>query len=69
VRSGDESIELTDRDERPELTAAGAERLLAGAALISAMEGPIPQMKSLRDRCLAAGIPALVGRPPGACKG
>ncbi len=27
------------------------------------------RMKNLRDRCLAAGIPVIVGCPPGAGKG
>jgi hypothetical protein len=30
------------------------------------MSGSIPEMKALRDRCLAAGIPAEIGCPPGA---
>ena len=50
-----------------ELTAAVAERLLKGQPLIAAMKGSIADMKALRDRCLAAGIPALVGSPPGSC--
>ena len=41
------------------LTAAMADDLLAGAALIPAMSGSIPDMKKLRDRCLEAGVPAL----------
>ena len=52
-----------------ELTPAHAERLLDGADLIPATSGSIADMKALRDRCLAAGIPALVGCPPGAGKG
>lgn len=52
-----------------EMTPALAERLLDGEALIPATSGSIAEMKSLRDRCLAAGIPALVGCPPGAGKG
>jgi hypothetical protein len=52
-----------------ELTAAVAEKLLDGKALIAAMAGSIPEMKSLRDRCLLAGIPAVVGCPPGSGKG
>ena len=51
------------------LTAAKAEDLLADAALVPAMSGSIPDMKKLRDRCLEAGIPALVGCPPGSGKG
>jgi hypothetical protein len=51
------------------LTAALAEDLLDGQPLVPAMAGSIPDMKALRDRCLAAGIPALVGCPPGSGKG
>ena len=51
------------------LTAAQADELLDGLPLVPAMAGSIPEMKTLRDRCLAAGIPALVGCPPGAGKG
>jgi len=47
------------------LTAAAAEDLLDGLPLIPAMAGSIPEMKTLRDRCLAAGIPALIGCPGG----
>jgi hypothetical protein len=51
------------------LTTDDAEELLSNAALVPAMSGSIAEMKSLRDRCLAAGIPVLVGCPPGAGKG
>ena len=37
-----------------------------GAALVPAMSGSIPEMKALRERCLEAGIPAVLGCPPGA---
>jgi hypothetical protein len=53
----------------PSMTAAEAEELLDGLPLVPAMAGSIPEMKALRDRCLAAGIPVLVGCPPGAGKG
>ena len=51
------------------LTADDAEQLLEGLPLVPAMAGSIAEMKNLRDRCLAAGIPVLVGCPPGAGKG
>ena len=51
------------------MTQARAERLLEGQPLIAATAGSIAEMKALRDRCLEAGIPALVGCPPGAGKG
>ena len=51
-----------------ELTPAVAEEILDGLPLIPAMAGSIPEMKALRDRCLAAGIPALVGCPAGGGK-
>ena len=46
-----------------------AEELLAGIPLIAVMAGSIADMKRLRDRCLDAGIPVLVGCPPGTGKG
>jgi hypothetical protein len=46
-----------------------AEELLAGLPLVPAMAGSIAEMKALRERCLAAGIPVIVGCPPGAGKG
>ncbi|MEJ7599615.1 MAG: hypothetical protein WKG01_17035 [Kofleriaceae bacterium] len=58
-----------DRLTPDPLTPATAERLLAGQELVPAMSGSITQMKSLREKCLDAGIPALVGCPPGAGKG
>jgi hypothetical protein len=51
------------------MTTQEAEELLAGLPLIPAMAGSMAEMKALRERCLAAGIPALVGCPPGAGKG
>lgn len=51
------------------MTVDEAEEFLAGVPVIPAMAGSIAEMKSLRDRCLAAGIPVLVGCPPGAGKG
>jgi hypothetical protein len=55
-------------DDAP-LSAADAEELLDGVPLVPAIAGSIPEMKALRARCLAAGIPALIGCPPGAGKG
>lgn len=48
------------------LTIEVAEHLLDGKPLIAAMGGSIAEMKSLRDRCLHHGIPAIVGCPGGA---
>ena len=42
--------------------------MLTDLPLVPAMAGSIPEMKALRDRCLAAGIPALVGCPGGGGK-
>jgi predicted RNA-binding Zn-ribbon protein involved in translation (DUF1610 family) len=50
------------------LTADAAEDLLDGADLVTAMAGSIPEMKALRDRCLDAGIPAVIGCPGGGAK-
>jgi hypothetical protein len=51
------------------VTIAEAEEFLAGLPIVPAISGSLAEMKSLRERCLAAGIPALVGCPPGAGKG
>ncbi len=51
------------------MTLAEATEFLAGLPLVPAMSGSMPDMKALRDRCLGAGIPAIVGCPPGAGKG
>ena len=50
------------------LTAAEADEMLDGLPLVPAMGGTIAEMKALRERCLAAGIPALVGCPSGGAK-
>ena len=57
-----------DPDAEP-ITIDEAEQLLRGLPLVAASAGSIADMKALRDRCLAAGIPVLVGCPPGAGKG
>jgi hypothetical protein len=51
------------------LTEAAAAEFLDGLPIVPAMSGSIADMKVLRDRCLAAGIPAIVGCPPGSGKG
>lgn len=50
------------------LTAAQADEMLDGLPVVPAIAGSIAEMKALRDRCLQAGIPALVGCPPGGGK-
>lgn len=50
------------------LTAAEADEMLDGLPLVPAMAGTIAEMKALRERCLAAGIPAAVGCPSGGVK-
>ncbi len=42
---------------------------LDGIPLVSCLAGALDSIKEVRDRCLAAGIPVLVGCPPGAGKG
>jgi hypothetical protein len=49
-----------------QLTEADAEEQLDGLPLVPASAGSLADMKRLRDRCLEAGIPALVGCPGGA---
>lgn len=45
------------------LTIADAEAALAGAAVAACMAGALAYMKELRDKCLRAGIPAMVAAP------
>jgi hypothetical protein len=58
-------MEATFDDADSQLTPELAEQLLDGHDLVTAMAGTIPDMKVLRDRCLEAGIPALIGCPGG----
>jgi len=51
------------------LTIEEAEEDLAGIPLVPVMAGSIPEIKALRQKCLAAGIPVVMGCPPGAGKG
>ena len=51
------------------LTIEEAEADLAGVPLVPVIQGSIADMKALRDRCLAEGIPVVVGCPPGSGKG
>ena len=53
-------------NEHDALSQAEAEEVLRGLPLVPATGGSLADMKTLRDRCLAAGIPALVGCPGGA---
>lgn len=55
--------------ERDPLTPEDAEQMLDGLPLVPVLVGKLDEMKRVRERCLAAGIPALVGCPPGAKKG
>jgi hypothetical protein len=48
------------------LSPEDAELELDGLPLVPAMSGSITEMKAIRDRCLEADIPALVGCPPAA---
>mgnify|MGYP001601962856 CR=1 FL=1 len=49
------------------LTEQEAEAALADADdIVPCTQGSIPDMKRLRDQCLAADIPATVGCMPGA---
>ena len=51
------------------LTIAEAEEELAGVPLVPVIAGTIPDIKRLRERCLAAGVPVVMGCPPGSGKG
>jgi hypothetical protein len=48
------------------LSPEDAELELDGLPLVPAMSGSIAEMKAMRDLCLQADIPALVGCPPAA---
>jgi hypothetical protein len=52
-------------DEPTALTIGQAESMLAEQELITATAGAIHEMKALRERCLEAGIPAIIGCPGG----
>ncbi|MEZ4399908.1 MAG: hypothetical protein R3B06_07805 [Kofleriaceae bacterium] len=52
-------------DEREPLSYEQAEEFLAGLPLVPALGGSMIEMKQVRDKVLAAGIPALVGCPGG----
>jgi hypothetical protein len=54
---------LPPMSDREPLTVADAEALLDGVPLVSAMGGKLADIKQVRERCLAAGIPVLMGCP------
>jgi hypothetical protein len=54
---------------REPLTVTEAEEMLDGLPVVPAISGKMDEIKQLRERCLAAGIPVLMGCPPGAGKG
>ncbi len=56
-------------ENRESLTITDAEEALDGLPLVPVLSGSIEEMKRLRGRCLEAGIPVLMGCPPGAGKG
>jgi hypothetical protein len=56
-------------DAREPLSIADAEEALDGLPLVPVIGGKLDEIKQLRERCLAAGIPVLMGCPPGAGKG
>ncbi len=47
------------------LTVGQADAMLASQELVTASAGAIHEMKALRERCLAVGIPATIGCPGG----
>ena len=52
-------------DDREPLTIAQAEALLDGLPLVAALGGKMDEIKAVRAKCLAAGIPVLMGCPGG----
>ncbi len=45
------------------ITVPQAEELLDGRTVVSCLSGTLPYIKEVRDKCLAAGIPALAAAP------
>ncbi len=58
-------IAMYDDDAPAALTEDDAFEALDGLPLVPVMAGTMDDMKRLRDRCLAAGVPVLVGCPGG----
>lgn len=56
---------LRAMSESGPLTVAEAEALLDGLPLVSALGGSMNDIKQVRERCLAAGIPVVMGCPGG----
>ena len=54
---------LAEMSSLDPLSVADAEQLLDGVPLVSAMGGKLDDIKQVRARCLAAGIPVLMGCP------
>jgi hypothetical protein len=52
--------------EQSPLSIDEAEEMLDGLPLVPVLSGSIDDMKRVRLQCLAAGIPVLMGCPPGA---
>jgi hypothetical protein len=52
-------------DARAPLTIEEAEAELEGLPLVAAMGGSMNDIKAVRAKCLAAGIPVLMGCPGG----
>ncbi|MBI5507484.1 MAG: hypothetical protein HY903_01905 [Deltaproteobacteria bacterium] len=50
------------------LTVRDAEQALDGCQVVPCLAGTLPYIKEVRDKCLAAGIPALAAAPaPSRC--
>ena len=56
-------------DARAPLTIEEAEAELEGLPLVAAMGGSMNDIKAVRAKCLAAGIPVLMGCPGGGGRG
>lgn len=54
---------------REPLTVDDAEELLAGVHVVPVLSGKMDEIKAARAQCLAAGIPVLMGCPPGGGRG
>ena len=45
------------------MTADDGEKALQGKTVVSCLAGTLPYVKEVRDKCLAAGIPAIAAAP------
>ena len=57
---------MSEQSALAPLSIGEAEEMLDGLPVVPALSGSIDEIKRVRARCLEAGIPVLMGCPPGA---